>query len=203
MTTTRAVLLAFVLLSTSASVQSAESTALPGRSGAILNQIMNRISIQTDEWFHDGAYLRSVQGQKMLVAYNPRDLESYHLAAWLLWSSGRPDEAQDVYYAALRANPQSWETPFELGMHWTGRRDYSQAAFWFTHAVLRGGPPECWKMLAHTYRRLGYLETALGIFQYLVPMAPDDPAVPLNIERLQRMIAERDNPTGEGETPRE
>jgi tetratricopeptide (TPR) repeat protein len=158
----------------------------------ILNNVFDKLGEQADDWFHRGDYKRSIQAFKMRIAYDPSDLQSYFLAAWLLWSSGDDAAAQEMYQSSVRAAPDSYEPYMEIGMHWSNRRDDRKAALWLFHACNRGAPVAAWKTLSHSYRRLGLLQDAIRIMREAKTMDPNDPTIDTNIQWLQEQIA----PTG-------
>lgn len=174
-----------ILLFGLASAAHADGFPMVGNAGLIVAKTMNKLSDQTDEWFHQGAYLRSVQAYRMRIAYDPHDLDAYSLGAWLLWSSGRLDEALQMYEDAARANPNDYEPYFDAGMNASERGDEIQAGLWFTHACLHGAPAEGWKMLSHTYRRLGLIDAAISVMQHAKTLDPSDPTIDLNLKWLR------------------
>lgn len=157
----------------------------------IIQKVFDNLQDQTDEWFHHGDYLRSVQAYRMAIAYDPDDFQSYFLGAWLLWSAEQNDESRKMFLEAVRTHPNSYEPYMELGFHWSGRRDYKQAALWLFHACRLGAPVEAWKTLAHSYEKLGELETALRVMQYAREIDPYDPAIPKNIQWLKDDIQKK------------
>lgn len=162
-----------------------------GNAGLIVRNIMELLGARSDEWFHQGSYLRSIQAFRMMTAYDPSEMQPRFLTAWLLWSSGRDDEAQETFRQAVLAAPDSWEPYLEAGHHWSGRRDYVRAALWLSHACLRGAPVEGWKTLAHTYRRLGLYEDAIRVMEQAREMDPSDETIPRNLELLRRMLEQQ------------
>lgn len=157
------------------------------RSGFMVEAIIENLDSRSDEWFHEGDYLRCAAAFRVHIAYEPRDLEPYFLSAWLLWSDGRDAEAQEMFQAAVRAAPDSYEPYLEAGLHWSGRRDERRAALWLTHACVRGGPVEAWKTLSHCYRKLGLIEDAIAAMRHARTMDPDDPTIPQNLRWLDGM----------------
>ncbi|HEX8833811.1 MAG TPA: tetratricopeptide repeat protein, partial [Abditibacteriaceae bacterium] len=60
---------------------------------------------KSDEAFHAGDYPRAIGLHKAIVALDPADVESYGVAAWLMWSMGSGDEAVAHIKRGLAANP--------------------------------------------------------------------------------------------------
>lgn len=186
----RCVLILIVCLSTCSSAQN----PFEDKTNLILDKVFDRLSDVSDNWFHRGEYLRVVQAHRMRIARDPTDLEAYFLAAWLLWSSGKSDEAQAMYSAAVQAAPESWEPYFEAGMHWSGRRDEHKAALWLISACTHGAPVRAWKMLSHTYRKLGEIQTALKVMEYAKIMDPTDDAIDRNLASLRELLRSPEDP---------
>ena len=193
----KALLAAALLLAPAASWADDPREGWHGNAGLIVRNIMERLAARSDEWFHQGAYLRSIQAFRMLTAYDPSDLQPRFLAAWLLWSAGRDDEAQETFRQAVLAAPDSWEPYLEAGQHWSGRRDHLRAALWLSHACLRGAPVQGWKTLAHTYRKLGLFEDAIRVMEQAREMDPSDETIPRNLDLLRRMLEQQE----QGEPP--
>ena len=193
----KALLAAALLLAPAASWADDPGEGWHGNAGLIVRNIMERLAARSDEWFHQGAYLRSIQAFRMLTAYDPSDLQPRFLAAWLLWSAGRDDEAQETFRQAVLAAPDSWEPYLEAGQHWSGRRDHLRAALWLSHACLRGAPVQGWKTLAHTYRKLGLFEDAIRVMEQAREMDPSDETIPRNLDLLRRMLEQQER----GEPP--
>lgn len=156
-----------------------------GNAGIIVQKVMDRLDAQTDVWFHQGAYLRSAQVCRMHIAYDPTEMDSYFIGAWLLWSGGRDDEAQELFRQAAAANPDSYEPCLEAGLHWSGRRNYQMAALWLTEACSRGGGSVAWKALAHCYHKMGLIDQAIGAMRYAGFLDPTNELIPQNVRWLE------------------
>lgn len=161
-----------------------------GRSGIVVQAVFDRLQDETDEWFHQGDYLRCIHACRMYISYDPSELSPYFTAAWLLWSAGLDNEAQNVYQQSVRAAPESWEPYMEIGLHWSGRREDRLAALWLTHACLRGAPVQAWKTLAHSYRKLGLLPEAISVMEHAGQLDPEDEAIWRNLDWMRETLRE-------------
>ncbi|MBI5830933.1 MAG: hypothetical protein HZB16_01305 [Armatimonadetes bacterium] len=72
---------------------------------------------QSDKYFHDGEYVKSVNILRRVVEVDPGDVEAYAVAAWLIWSLGDEPSARQWLKSAVAANPASSKAYSELGMH--------------------------------------------------------------------------------------
>lgn len=171
-----------------------EAPSSPEKANLIIGKIFDRLDVEADEWFHQGDYLRCVQEFRMQIARDPHNVQAYSVSAWLLWSSGRDDEAQEMFARAAQANPDNWEPYMEAGLHWSGRGDYRMAALWLSHACNRDAPVEAWKTLAHCYRHMGLLQDAIRVMTYAGTLNPADPTIPRNIEWMKEDLAKQTVP---------
>ncbi len=76
---------------------------------------------KSDEYFHDGEYLKSVNILRRVVELDPADIEAYSVAAWLIWSLGDEPAGRRWLEQGLAANPDSWQAAHDLGLHWIQR----------------------------------------------------------------------------------
>lgn len=106
-----------------------------------------------DKYYHDGKYLEAVHVQQRICTIDPGDVESYAVAAWLLWSLGDEPAGRRMLLAAVRANPDAWDSHWELGYHDFERNgDPARAIPSLERAVaLSGWPPYAIRTLAHAY----------------------------------------------------
>src|SRR5690606_4150513 len=73
---------------------------------------------QSDKAFHAGDYERAVRLHRNIVYFDPTDVESYSVAAWLLWSMEKADESNEHITKGLKANPKNWEMWDVAGQHY-------------------------------------------------------------------------------------
>jgi len=156
---------------------------------------------QSDKFFHDGDYKRAIVLHKQIVALDPTDVESYGVAAWLMWSlsqNGGADarlkgEAVAHLQRGIKANPKNWEMWNELAQHYDLQKSPALALPAYQQA-LRLIPKGANSMmlrrrLAHTAQRAGNLQISLDTWRGLVRDFPGDPVNKNNLGRVQRLMS--------------
>jgi tetratricopeptide (TPR) repeat protein len=142
----------------------------------------------SDKAFHDGDYPLAISYHKAIVILDPHDVESYSNAAWLMWSLGNGDEAQQHINRGLKANPQNWEMWDAAGQQDDLQKYFSKAEFAFGQAVKFIPATEDSQMLrrrwAHAAENAGDQKTAIRIWQKLVKDYPNDVVNKNNLDRI-------------------
>lgn len=142
----------------------------------------------SDKAFHDGNYPLAISYHKAIVILDPHDVESYSNAAWLMWSLGNGDEAQQHINRGLKANPENWEMWDAAGQQDDLQKYFSKAEFAFGQAVKFIPAKEDSQMLrrrwAHAAENAGDQKTAIRIWQKLVKDYPNDVVNKNNLDRI-------------------
>lgn len=164
---------------------------------------LDRLWEQSDEAFHKGDYPLAIRLHKAIVALDPHDVESYSDAAWLMWSMGNGDEAQQHINRGLAANPKNWKMWDAAGQQDDLQKYFSKAEDAFKHAVKFLPPKEDSQMLrrrlAHAAEDAGDLTTALQTWKKLVADFPKEAVNQNNLKRVQLKI-QAPQPTKAGVT---
>ena len=142
----------------------------------------------SDKAFHDGDYPLAISYHKAIVILDPHDVESYSNAAWLMWSLGNGDEAQQHINRGLKANPKNWEMWDAAGQQDDLQKYFSKAEFAFSQAVKLIPAKEDSQLLrrrwAHAAEHAGNTKTAIQIWQKLVKDYPNDAVNQNNLNRI-------------------
>lgn len=114
----------------------------------------DRLWQEADRHWHAGNYPAAVQIEDRIIALDPTDIEAYTVSAWLVWSMGDEPRARDYLVRCVKANPETWESHFELGYHLFDRCGDAEAAIPHLAAALRYPPypANVERALAHAYR---------------------------------------------------
>jgi tetratricopeptide (TPR) repeat protein len=142
----------------------------------------------SDKAFHEGDYPLAISYHKAIVILDPHDVESYSDAAWLMWSLGNGDEAQQHINRGLKANPKNWEMWDAAGQQDDLQKYFSKAQFAYGQAVKFIPAKEDSQMLrrrwAHAAENAGDTKTAIRIWQKLVKDYPNDAVNKNNLDRI-------------------
>ena len=161
----------------------------PAQVDPILDDIVDRLWTRGDWYWHEGRYEERVALDRLVIRMEPRFTEAYGTAGWLLESLGRNQEALALYRQAVAAAPDRWETHEDLGMFHYQHKDYAAAAAAFKQATEQpGAPAYSWKMLAHSYERMGDLQRSVAAWEAAGRIAPDDGAVAVNLQRVRARL---------------
>jgi tetratricopeptide (TPR) repeat protein len=155
---------------------------------------------KSDEAFHNGDYNRAVGLHKAIVVLAPDDVESYSVAAWLLWSMERGPEAMAFIQRGLDANPNDPEMWDAAGQHYDLQKKLPEAQKAYAKAVELSGkdaPQLLRRRYAHAAEHAGDWATSLTVWQALVKDYPNEAVNRNNLARVQKTI--QDNK--DGKTP--
>jgi tetratricopeptide (TPR) repeat protein len=135
---------------------------------AILTEVVDQLSDQADAHFDNGEYNHSVNLCRIVVQANPRRVDAFGDAAYLLWSTGQNDAAITLLKQGLAANPSGYYMYDELGAFYYFRlKDSSNAIKYYEQAVKY---PDCqvftWTGLAHSYEKLNQWDKAVQAWEH-------------------------------------
>jgi tetratricopeptide (TPR) repeat protein len=152
----------------------------------VLDDVVDRLWNRSDWYWHEGRYEERVAVDRLILRIQPRFVEAYGTAGWLLESLGRDAEALDLYRQGVTIAPEQWDTHHDLAMYYYQHKDYESAADAFRGATQQSGaPPYVWKMLAHALERAGKLAEAVAAWEAAGRVAPNDGAVWSNLRRVR------------------
>lgn len=143
---------------------------------------------KSDAAFHAGDYERAVGLHKAIVAADPTDVESYGVAAWLMWSMGRVDDSNAHIEQGLRANPQESEMWDAAGQHYDLQKKHALARDSYQKAIELAGPRAAMMLrrrLAHASEHAGDYALSIRTWQQLVRDFPDDAVNKNNLARVE------------------
>jgi tetratricopeptide (TPR) repeat protein len=153
---------------------------------------------KSDQAFHDGDYERAVALHRAIVVLDPADFESYSVAAWLLWSMGRGDDAMQFLGQGLKANPNEWEMWDAAGQHYDVVKRAREAKEAFARAVQLIPKEQNSQMLrrrfAHAAEKSGDVQTSLETWRALTRDFPGQQVNQNNLARLERVAAGQEKP---------
>jgi tetratricopeptide (TPR) repeat protein len=171
------------------------------------NKVTNYLWEKSDEAFHAGDYERAVKCHKAIVAIDPHDVESFAVAAWLMWSLDRKEEALAHIERGLKANANDWEMWDEAAQHYQlqAGRDatsllLSKAKDAFARAVQlipanadKRDNQMLRRRFAHAADKAGDLELSLATWKKLVEDYPDEAVNKNNLARVEQKLADKKN----------
>ncbi len=172
------------------------SVSRSNRMGQIETAFQNRLSAEVGQLFEDGEFPRAVE---VLTVQSRHWPDSYDRATDLIWMLGniedRPRElGEAAWFRTKNAdNPDAWFP--EAQVHFFDR-SYAYVVPILARAAqisrANGRPlqPNGWRLLAHSYDRVGLLPQSLSTWDEYIRLAPDDLAAKRNRERVAQKLAE-------------
>jgi len=157
---------------------------------AVLGDAMNEIWSQTDEHYHDGEFNHVINLSRIVAQGDPHNMEAYANPAYLLWSTGRSDEAEAILKQGLEANPNNYYMYDELGTYWLiYRKDPKAAIPFYEKAVKFDCPFAPWNSLANCYEKTDQLEKAIAAWERGT-LYPGDAVAIVRLKRARARLAQ-------------
>ncbi len=140
---------------------------------AILTDAVDQMWVQADAHWHKGEYNHYVNISRVIVQGDPRNVEAYSNSAYLLWSTGRNDDATAFLKQGLAANSDSYYMFDELGAHYYYHlKDYANALPYYEKAVQFTSPYITWSGLAHCYEKVNQWDKAVKTWEKVTALVP-------------------------------
>lgn len=150
----------------------------------IWSHAYSRMSTQTDWWFKRGDFPRSIQQLRMTYELDPTD---YHVAsdlAWMLENVQDYDEARKIYERYQRDNPEDPDRGLPQAQSHFTRREYAEAIKILEPMLSDDAHPNVFRILAHSYNRVGRLRDSLNVWDRYLRLHPNDEAGKRNRDRV-------------------
>jgi len=154
------------------------------QSTAITNLLIRVNQSAGDQFYHDGAWEKSIDAWNRLIVLDPTNLDNYANAALLLFSLKKDQEAAAMRQRMVAALPKNPEAYFEVGLYYFNKRNDTEALRWFKQAVDLGLPSPKRHMYGHTLTHLGQHDAALAFWQLVLKEEPTDDVAQHEIEKL-------------------
>jgi tetratricopeptide (TPR) repeat protein len=167
--------------------------APPAQSEAHINAILDEAAVeiwaQSDRYWHEGMHFRLMGALYMVIEMDPHWLEAYTNLGWLLESNHKDEAAVGTYLRCISLNPEAWAPYFDLGYFYYNHKQYDQALEPLVASTERKPTSlNPWRLLAHTYTKLGRLDDALRVWNRILETASDDPGAKHNQQEVRALI---------------
>lgn len=161
--------------------------------GNILGLLCDQLWAANDEFWHKGEIKRCIVTMQVITEIDPQDTEAFTDMAWLLSGEGNNDAAKATYEKAISLNPKAVDLYFDFGMHYFGLKQYDDAIKILESALPLTPSALHWKLLAHAYEHAGRYDDSVKMWLHVKEMTPDDPAVGINLPRVQELAVKSAN----------
>ncbi len=133
----------------------------------ILSGAADKLWAQNDVYWHAGDYPRIIALDRIIVQVEPQFIECYTTAAWLMWSDGADADAEAFYKQCIHNNPGTSLAYYDYGFFlFNHQHRYADAQQVFARsAALSDAGVLDYRMLAHSYEKLGQYDKAVGVWR--------------------------------------
>ena len=160
------------------------------RMSLIWDAFNERLRSQTDIWFDEGQFPRSIQGIRIQYAMHPDSYEILTNLGWMLENVERWSDALALYVAFRKRHPNDAEAYYPEAQFYSMKKVYSKVPPLLEPTLkMRVLPhPNTYRILARAYEQLGLLADAKRVYTLLLERLPGDPATKNNLNRIERKI---------------
>ena len=141
----------------------------------ILSGVVDALWAQNDHYFHEGDYPRIIGLDRIIVQADPHFIDCYTTGAWLMWSDGLDADADAFYRQCVQNNPRTSAAYYDYGaflFHHLRRYDDARRVFQASAALPDAGVID-WRMLAHSYEKLGQYDRAALVWRRIKARWPN------------------------------
>lgn len=154
----------------------------------IWRHVHARMEKQNDFWFDEGDFPRCIHALRLMTSVFPTDYESATSLGWLLESTEQYDEALVAYIRFGKDNPGSADGPYPEANFYFMRKLYAKVPPLLEPTLKQKPHPNSFRILAHSYERLGMLADSKRVWDMYIAIAPDDGAAKNNRTRVEKKI---------------
>ncbi|HRK21413.1 MAG TPA: hypothetical protein PLX06_06375 [Fimbriimonadaceae bacterium] len=158
------------------------------RLNAIWRHVYDRMEKQNDAWFDQGDFPRCIQSLRLMNSVFPTDYESATSLGWLLESTEQYDEALIAYIKFGKDNLGHPEGPYPEANFYFMRRLYAKVPALLEPTIKQKPHPNSYRILAHSYEKLGLLADSKRVWDTYIELSPDDGAAKNNRARVEKKI---------------
>jgi len=169
----------------------AEKKADAARLQVIENAIHNRFVDQNDQWFEDGDYPRIIQLLWIEYEARPNDYELATDLGWMLQNVEQHDKALAVFVRYRTENPQDPDAPWPEANFYFSKRVYAKVPPLLEKSITKKPHPNSYRILAHSYDRMGLLGDARRIWETYLKRFPNDETAKAQLKKVEAKIKNR------------
>jgi len=148
----------------------------------IISRVTDKLWNQNEIYWHHGDYPRIIALDRIITQTDPTFVECYATGGWLMESLGNLDDAEAYYMQGVARNPRVSYAYWNLGFfYFSTRHDYPEASrILKMDTAERGADINDWKMLAHSYEKMGDWNDAVATWKQIAVRWPKG----LSVDRL-------------------
>ena len=194
-TTLRSVLASALIAAAAMPVVAQEGEPDEDRVKDIMWHVEDRAGAETEAWYNDGDYPRAIQNLRIRSRLRPWDDNITTDLIWMLGNVKYEGERLAVAMRFRKENPDNPDRGLPEAQVYFPKRIYFKIPPLLEDDIMSDPPPHgnTFRMIGHSYSRLGFHEDALRVWNQYLKHFPDDP-------RFQ-MLRDREIAALSGETP--
>ncbi len=158
------------------------------RQAAIWNEVETQMVQYVDSHFHEGDFPRVIQVLRFRYAMHPGDYEVMSDLGWMLENTERHDEALSMYIRYRQTFPQRADAAYAEAEFYFRKKAYAKIPPLLEPELRKVLPPNMYRVLAHSYERLGRLQDSMRVWDRYIGLAPEDQTAKNNRERVRGKI---------------
>lgn len=139
----------------------------------------------SDLWFKDGEFPKCIQLLKFRAELWPNDYDVYTDLGWMFENIHHWDEALAIYVRYRVQNPNDKEAPYPEAQFYFMKKAYAKVPALLEPTLAAKPHPDSFRILAHSYERMGLLTDSLRIWKQYLAFKPDDDAAKNNLTRVE------------------
>jgi tetratricopeptide (TPR) repeat protein len=156
------------------------------RLNVIWDAALARVNMQTDAWFEDGEFPRCIQLLRFQNILEPSDYETATNLGWLLESTEQNHEALATYIRYAKQNPTDPDRFYPEANFYYMKKAYAKVpALMEPTLTFKGSHANCFRILAHSYERMGMLKDSKRVWELYLKRVPTDDAAKNNLKRVE------------------
>jgi tetratricopeptide (TPR) repeat protein len=151
----------------------------------------NRIVPQMDNWFNDGDFPRCIQLLRLMHELDPHDYTTTTDLGWMLGNVEQEGDELALYKDYKNAYPLDPEAAYPEAEFYFLKKQYAKVPPIIAPTIDRKPHPNSYRILAHAYESLGNLVEAKAVWEKLIAVYPDEPAIAtsrLNLARVEKKL---------------
>lgn len=181
---TGAILAGLVLALTAASAQSPD----PKRLSSIWEAANERIERQTEAWFKEGDFPRTVQLLRMSYSLNPADYETATNLGWMLENIEEFDQALAVYIQLRTENPKVPDCAWPEANFYFQKKAYAKVPPILEPTLGSKPHGNSFRTLAHSYEKMNMLADSKRIWERFLATKPVEQEAQVAKNNLNRVL---------------
>ena len=166
----------------------AQSSPSDAHMKAIWGHINARLNSQTDIWFKKGYFPTCINLLRYEYEEDPSNYDIATNLGWMLENVHLWDKALAIYVRFRKDNPTMADAAFPEAYFYFEQKAYSKVPPLLQPTISRHPFANSYRLLAHSYEKLGLYPDALTVWKQLVVDYPQDAAAKLNMEKIAKKV---------------